>query len=93
MLDYVFENGKNKCNKECYQHLTFDFSDEEVKKVGKDVKKLCRFNMKAFAFLSNYLLQCCYIMEKNDKSVTVQMIIKKLNEAINVLKKEHPPAI
>jgi len=85
MLDYAFEEGKNKNSKECYQHLSFDFSDGEVKKVANDVKKLCKFDMRAFAYLSNYLLQCCYTMEKQDKSVTVHMINQKLHATVKML--------
>jgi len=85
MLDYAFEEGKNKNSKECYQHLSFDFSDGEVKKVANDVKKLCKFDIKAFAYLSNYLLQCCYTMEKQGQSVTVQMINQKLDATVKML--------
>jgi len=38
MLDYACETGKNKIDKKCYQHLTYDFSIEEVYKVAQDVK-------------------------------------------------------
>lgn len=82
MLDYAFEEGKDKKNKECYQHLAFDFSDGEVKKVAKDVKELCRFDLRAFAYLSNYLLKFCYVMEERDKSVTVQMVNERISKTI-----------
>jgi len=40
--------------------------------------------MRAFAFLSNYLLKSCYLIEKKE---SIQKIEKRLTIAIELLKK------
>jgi len=91
MLDYAYEDDKNKNSKNCYQHLLFDFSDDEVKKVALEIKKICKYDLSAFAYLSNYLLQCCYNMEKKDKS-TPHKINEKISKTIEMLRIAYPPA-
>lgn len=46
--------------------------------------------MRAFAFLSNYLLKSCYLIEKKE---SIQKIEKRLTIAIELLKKQHPPSV
>lgn len=44
--------------------LKFDMSEPEVMKVSTTVKDLCMFDKRAFCFMSNYLLKCCYNMQE-----------------------------
>lgn len=63
MLEYICKKDRNdELNKNSYLNLSFDFSDKEVKKVANDVKQLCNYDMRAFSFLSNYLMKCCLNM-------------------------------
>ena len=60
VLKYLIPKDKSK---EVFDHeylkLKFDFSELEITKVAKSVKTLCRYQPKAFCYLSNYLYLSC----------------------------------
>lgn len=73
-----------------YFNLKFDFSSEEMLEMAKTVKEFCRYDLRAFSFLSNYLLKCCMQLEKEGSSL--EAIEQRLVAGLELIAKEHPPA-
>ncbi len=74
----------------CYLDLKFDLSLEQARKVAKVVKEMCNYDLRSFAFLSNYLMKSCIILEqKGEKIIDIE---DKLLKILNTLGVENPPA-
>jgi hypothetical protein len=91
VLDYIQPKceGEGSRYTHCYFNLRFDMSEEDVSKVAEAVKYQCRYNHKAFCFLTNYLLRACRRMEKHDNAC-IRQIEDTLVATINRLIKDHP---
>ncbi len=88
ILSFIIDkpNKTYNCN---YWQLKWDFSTEEVRKVAKITKEMCKKDIRAFCILSNYLLKCC--LKLQEKRENIASIEKTLMTVLKLLAKENPP--
>lgn len=93
ILDYIQPKceGEGSRYTHCYLNLQYSLSAEEVSRVAEAVKYQCRYNHKAFCFLTNYLLRACRRMEDQDNAC-IREIEDTLVATISKLIKDNPPS-
>jgi hypothetical protein len=79
VLEYIYPKELKKLD---YDHsffdLKFDFTPHEVRQVAAAVKTLCKYDIRAFCYLTNYLYLSCISLEKSKAKLSdIDLILRE----------------